>query len=102
MFMQCKTSFRYHRGNQKPQIEERQTTQWSKEKGQQDKQRSTKHTHKTKDWATRPLIKHRGEYAFLSIRNSNTVTPVEHKDLLLTILMISSNKRIRCDIYNNI
>jgi hypothetical protein len=30
------------------QIEEEQTTQWPKEKGQKDKQRSTKHTHKTK------------------------------------------------------
>ena len=30
-------------------IEEVQTTQWPKEKGQKDKQRSTKHTHKTKD-----------------------------------------------------
>ena len=30
-------------------IEEEQRTQWSKEKVQKDKQRSTKHTHKTKD-----------------------------------------------------
>jgi hypothetical protein len=30
-------------------IKEGQTTQWLKEKGQKDKQRSTKHTHKTKD-----------------------------------------------------
>jgi hypothetical protein len=28
---------------------EGQTTQWPKEKGQKDKQRPTKHTHKTKD-----------------------------------------------------
>ena len=28
---------------------EGQTTQWPKEKGQKDKQRSTKQTHKTKD-----------------------------------------------------
>jgi len=34
---------RYQRGNQKPYIEEEQTTQWPKEKGQKDKQRSTKH-----------------------------------------------------------
>jgi len=40
--------WRYQRGNQKPYIEE-QTTQWPKEKVQKDKQRSTKHTHKTKD-----------------------------------------------------
>ena len=36
-------------GNQSPYIEEEQTTQWRKEKGQTEKQRSTKHTHKTKD-----------------------------------------------------
>jgi hypothetical protein len=29
-----------------------QTTQWPKEKGQKEKQRSTKHTHKTKDRIT--------------------------------------------------
>jgi len=33
-------------------IEEEQTTQWTKEKAQKDKQRSTKHTHKTKDRIT--------------------------------------------------
>jgi hypothetical protein len=38
-------------GNQNPYIEE-QTTQWPKEKVQKDKQRSTKHTHKTKDLVT--------------------------------------------------
>ena len=36
-------------GNQNPYIEEEQTTQWTKEKVQKDKQRSTKHTYKTKD-----------------------------------------------------
>jgi hypothetical protein len=39
--------WRYQRGNQNLYIKEEQTTQWSKEKGQKDKQRSTKHTHKT-------------------------------------------------------
>jgi hypothetical protein len=39
----------YQRGNQNPYIEEEQTSQWPKEKVQNDKQRSTKHTHKTKD-----------------------------------------------------
>jgi hypothetical protein len=34
-------------GNQNPYIEEKQPTQWSKEKVQKDKQRSTKRTHKT-------------------------------------------------------
>ena len=39
---------RYQRGNQNLYIKE-QTTQWPKEKVQKDKQRSTEHTHKTKD-----------------------------------------------------
>ena len=42
---------RYQRGNQNPQIEG-QTTQLPNEKGQKDKQRSTKHTHRTKDRVT--------------------------------------------------
>jgi hypothetical protein len=36
-------------GNQKLYIEEEQTTQWPKENGQKDKQRSLKHTHKTEN-----------------------------------------------------
>jgi len=49
--------WRYQRGNHNPYIEEEQTTQWPKEKVQKDKQRSTKHIHKTKDGVTRtPLI----------------------------------------------
>ena len=46
--------------NQNPYIEEEQTTQWPKEKGQKDKQRSTKYTHKTKDRVTRTQLKKRG------------------------------------------
>jgi len=44
--------WRYQRGNQNTYIEEEQTAQWPKEKVQTDKQRSTKHTHKTKDLVT--------------------------------------------------
>jgi len=40
-------------GNQNPSIEEGQTIKSPKEKGQKDKQRSTKHTHKAKDEVTR-------------------------------------------------
>jgi hypothetical protein len=43
---------RYQRGNENPYIEEEQTRQWPKEKVQKDKQRSTKHTQKTKDLVT--------------------------------------------------
>ena len=42
-------------------IEEEQTTHWPKEKVQRDKQRSTKHTHKTKDRVTRTPLKTWGE-----------------------------------------
>jgi hypothetical protein len=47
-------------GNQNPYIEEEQTMQWPK-KVQKDKQRSTKHTYKTKDRVTRIPLKTRGE-----------------------------------------
>ena len=45
---------------QNPYIEG-QTTQWPKEKGQKDKQRSTKHTYKTNDRVTRTPLKTGGE-----------------------------------------
>ena len=44
-----KKSLNIPNGIQNPYIEEEQTTQWPKEKVQKDKQRSTKHTNKTKD-----------------------------------------------------
>jgi hypothetical protein len=53
--------WKYHRVNQNLYIEEVQTTQWPNEKVQKDKQRSTKHTHKTKDRVTRTLLKTGGE-----------------------------------------
>jgi len=43
--------------NQNPYIEEEQTTRWPKENVQKDKQRSTKHTYKTKDRVTRTPLK---------------------------------------------
>ena len=53
--------WRYQRGNQNPYMEEEQTTQLPKEKVQKDKQRSTKHTYKTKDRVTRTPLKTGGE-----------------------------------------
>jgi hypothetical protein len=47
--------WRYQRGNQNPLIEE-QTTQWPEEKGEKDKQRSAKHTHRTKDRVKRTTL----------------------------------------------
>jgi hypothetical protein len=49
--------WRYQRGNQKVYIEELKTTEWPKEKVRKDKQRSTKHTHKTKDRVARTPLK---------------------------------------------
>ena len=40
-------------GNQNPYIEDEPTIQWPIDKGQKDKQRSTKHTYKTKGRVTR-------------------------------------------------
>ena len=59
-------------GNQNPYIEEEQTTQWPKEKVQKDKQRSTKHTYKTKDRGTRTPLKTGGEL-FLKLYASHRV-----------------------------
>jgi hypothetical protein len=42
-------------------IEEEQKTQWPNEKVQKDKQRSTKHTPRTKDRVTRTTLKSGGE-----------------------------------------
>ena len=53
--------WRYQRGNQNPYIDEEQTKQWPKEKVQKDKQRSTKHTYKTKDRVTQIPLKTGGE-----------------------------------------
>jgi hypothetical protein len=56
-----KRVWRYQSGNQNSYIEEEQTTHWSKENVQKDKQRSTKHTYKTKDRVTRTPLKTAGE-----------------------------------------
>ena len=44
-----------------PYVEEEQTTTWPTEKVQEDNQRSTKHTHNTKDRVTRTPLKTWGE-----------------------------------------
>ena len=45
--------------------------QWQKEKVQNDKQRSTKHTHKTQDGVTRIPLTTEGEFAFLPVFEHN-------------------------------
>jgi hypothetical protein len=62
VYYHCKKSLKIPKGgNQNPYIEEEQTTQWPKETVQKDKQRSTKHTHKTKDRVQRTPLKTGGE-----------------------------------------
>jgi hypothetical protein len=58
-YNKCKKSLEILKGQSETYIEE-QTTQWPKEKVQKDKQRSTKHTYKTKDRVTRTPPKNRG------------------------------------------
>jgi hypothetical protein len=57
LYLVCKKSLNIPKGIQNPYIEKEQTTQWPKEKVQKDKQRSTKHTYKTKDRVTRTPLK---------------------------------------------
>jgi len=56
-----KKGLKIPKGNHTLLIKEEQTTLWSKEKGQKDEQRSTKHTYKTKDRVTRTPLKTEGE-----------------------------------------
>ena len=63
-------------GNLNLYIEEEQTTQWPKEKVQNDRQRSTNHTYKTKDQVTWTPIKTEGELVkiiFLRTINENAI-----------------------------
>ena len=80
--------WRYHRGNQNPYIEEEQTTQCPKEKVQKDKQRSIKHTYKTKDRVPRAPLKTRVELrssgrisSSCSTRNARRVNLVTNPDI---------------------
>ena len=82
----CKKSLKIANGNQNPHIKKEQIRQWPKEKGQKDKQRSTKHTYRTKvrviptpqeigdelscsNLVTNPVISHEWgkDYALLSL-----------------------------------
>jgi len=73
--------WRYQRGNQNAQIEEEQTTQWPKKKY---KQRSTKHTHKTKDRVTRTPLKTGGEIrCFGRVSSSCSASDTHGVNLLL-------------------
>ena len=53
---------------------EEQTTQWPKEKVQKDKQRSTKHTHKSKDRVTRTPLKTNNDLQNIAQKTKDLVT----------------------------
>ena len=76
-------------GNQNPYIEEEQTTQWPKEKVQKDKQRSTKHTYKTKDRVTRTPLNPGGELRCSGRVSSSYSTIGTHRVNLVTNPVIS-------------
>ena len=70
-------------GNQNPYIDEEQTTQWPKEKVQKDKQRSTKHTYKTKDRVARTPLKTGGEIrCFGRVSSSGTISDTRRVNLV--------------------
>jgi hypothetical protein len=79
-------------GNQNPYIEEEQTTQWPKEKVQKDKQRSTKHTYKTKDRVTRTPLKTGGELMCSGRVNSSCSTSYTRRVNLVTTPVISHER----------
>jgi hypothetical protein len=82
---------RYQRGNQHPYIEEEQTTPWPKEKIQKDKQRSTKHTYKTKDRVTRTPLKTGGELRCSGrVSSSCSTSGTRHVNLVTTLCKIRS------------
>ena len=84
---------RYQRCNQNPYIEEEQTTQWPKEKIQKDKQRSTKHTYKTKDRVTRTPLKTGGELRCSGrVSSSCSTSGTRHVNLVTTLCKIRSIK----------
>jgi len=80
------------KGNQNLYIEEEQTKQCPKEKLQKDKQRSTKHTHKTKDGVTRTPLKTGGELRCSGRVSSSCSTSDTRRFNLVTDPMISHER----------
>jgi hypothetical protein len=85
--------WRYQRGNQKPYIDEEQTTQWQKERAQKDKQWSTKHTYKIKDRVTRTPLKTGGKLRYCGRVSSSCSTSDARRVNLATNPVISYERR---------
>ena len=84
-----KRVWRYQRSNQNPYIEEKQTTQWPKEKVRKNKQRSRNHTYKTKDRVTRTPLKTGGELMCSGRVTSSCSISGTRRIKLVTNLVIS-------------
>ena len=87
-----KKSLKIPKGVGNPYIEEKQTTQWPKEKGQKDKQRSTKHTYKPIDRVTRTPLKTGGELR-CSGRGSRSCSTSDTRSVNLVINPVISHVR---------
>ena len=85
-------SLKISKDNQNPYIEEEQTTQWPKENKQKDKQRSTKHTHKTKDRVTRTTLKTGSELGCSGRVTSSSSTSDSRRVNLVTNPVISHER----------
>ena len=87
----CRSVWRYQRGNQNPYIEEQ--TQWPKEKVQKNKQRSTKHIHKTKDRVRQTLLRTGGELGYSGWVSSSCSTSGTRRVNLFTNPVINHEWR---------
>jgi hypothetical protein len=92
LYNKTRRVWRYQRGNQNPYIEEEQKTQWPREKVQKDKQRSAKHTYKTKDRVTRSPLKTGVNSVALGRVSSSCSTSDTHRVNLVTDLVISNER----------
>ena len=83
--------FTYFPFNYHSYIEEEQTTQWPKEKVQKNKQRSTKHTYKTKDRVTRTPLNTGGELrCFGTVGSACSTSDTRRVNLVTNPVIINS------------
>ena len=81
-------------------MKDKQTTQSPKGKIQKDKQRSTKHTHETKDRVTRTPLRTKGElrcYGRVNSSSSRNITSLL-EELYQSIMMVKYNIKINIGI----
>ena len=89
---QSKKNLKIPKGQSESYIEKERITQWPKEKVQKDKQRSTKHTYKTKDRVTQTTLKTGGEL-MCSGRVSSTCSTSDTPRVNLATKPVISHER---------